>query len=221
VKQVPQAEAAAGTTRFEMEPTARERLLETALAELSEDGHGEVDLARVLGEVGVSQAEFESEFGDLDTCLSAAYEQLTRRLDAAVRAGCRLADASGADWPERVRRGLEALLAELAANPRLTQALVRGFPSRGPREQGRYRAFVESFGSMLAAGRSLAEPEDELPREVEALAVGAAEAILFEEIDAGRAGELPVTAPAILFSILVPFIGPARAAEEVEKAQQG
>jgi AcrR family transcriptional regulator len=200
-----------------MEPTARERLLDTVLAELGEDGH-RVDLARILNAVGVSRADFEEEFGDLEGCLSAAYERLTQRLDTAVRAGCRLARAGGG-WPEQVRHGLNALLAELAADPRLTRALVRGFPSRGDKEQRRYQAFVESFGPMLSAGRAYAESEEELPREVEALALGAAEAILVEEINAGRAGELPLTGPAILFSVLVPFVGPARAAEEVKRSQ--
>jgi len=203
--------------RAEMEPAARERLLDTVLAELGEDDH-RVDLTGVLNAVGVSRADFEEEVGDLDPCLSAAYERLTQRLDAAVRAGCQLAGAEGG-WPEQVKHGLDALLAELAADPRLTRALVRGFPSRGDKEQRRYQAFVESFGPMLSAGRAYAESEEELPREVEALALGAAEAILFVEIDAGRAGELPLTSQAVLFSVLVPFIGPARAAHEVEKSQ--
>jgi len=58
----------------------------------------------------------------------------------------------------------------------------------------------------------------ELPREVEMFAVGAAEAIIFEEIEAGRAAQLPVLAPAILFSVLVPFVGPEAASAEMERA---
>jgi AcrR family transcriptional regulator len=217
MKETLQAKTSVRTIRADMEPRAREQLLDTVLAELGEDRQEEIDLSRVLDKVGISFTAFEEEFADLDACLGAAYERLTRRLDAAVRAGCRLAGA-GSRWPEQVSRGLEALLAELAADPRLTRALVRGFPSRGKREQSRYREFVESFGPLLSAGREYAGSEEDLPREVETLALGAAEAIAFVEIDAGRAGQLPLAAPAILFSLLVPFIGPAKAAEEVERS---
>jgi hypothetical protein len=53
---------------------------------------------------------------------------------------------------------------------------------------------------------------------VELLAVGAAEAIIFGEVDAGRAGRLPQMLPEILFSVLVPFMGPDRAADEMRTA---
>ena len=52
------------------------------------------------------------------------------------------------------------------------------------------------------------------------LAVGAAEAIVFEEIEAGRAARLPALGPAILFSILVPFLGPDGASAEMKTAGQ-
>ena len=53
------------------------------------------------------------------------------------------------------------------------------------------------------------------------LAVGAAEAIVFEEIEAGRAAQLPALAPAILFSLLVPFLGPEAASAEMQRASEG
>jgi AcrR family transcriptional regulator len=199
-----------------MEPAARERLLDSMLLALAEQGHGAISLAAVLERTGVSEAEYAVEYADLDACLHAAYEQLTARIDAVVRAGC----GSGGEWPARVRGGLQALLGELAGNPQMARVLTRTFPSIDLDTQARYQAFVESFGPMLAAGRGLAEA-DELPREVEALAVGAAEAIIFEQIESGRAAQLQAMAPSILFSVLVPFLGPGRAAAEMEKAQQG
>ena len=49
--------------------------------------------------------------------------------------------------------------------------------------------------------------------------MGAAEAIVFEEIAAGRTEALPGLGASILFSLLVPFLGPAGAAAEIEKSQ--
>jgi hypothetical protein len=70
----------------------------------------------------------------------------------------------------------------------------------------------------MEEGREYSEADEELPTEVELLAVGAAEAIIFAEVDAGRAQRLPGMMPEILFSVLVPFMGPDRAADEMRNA---
>lgn len=43
------------------------------------------------------------------------------------------------------------------------------------------------------------------------LAIGAAEAIICEEIQAGRTAQLPAMAPTILVALLAPFLGNERA----------
>jgi AcrR family transcriptional regulator len=184
------------------------------LSEMGERGYEAMSVADAMSVAGVSKADFEAEFADRNACLLAAYEQLTERLERRTAEGCALGD----EWPARVRRGLEALLEELAAAPALAQLLVRAFPAIGPEARARYQAFVESFGPLLRAGRELAGAE--LPREVEMLAVGAAEAIVFEEIEAGRAANLPGLAPEILFSVLVPFLGPEAASAEMQRARE-
>jgi AcrR family transcriptional regulator len=197
-----------------MQPTVRERLLEAMLSELDERGYDAMSVANALTLAGVSKADFEAEFADMDACLLAAYEQLTKRLERKTAEGCGL----GGEWPARVRRGLEALLGELAAAPALAELLIRAFPATGAEARASYQAFVESFAPLLRAGRELAGAE--LPHEVEMLAVGGAEAIIFEEIEAGRAAQLPALAPAILFSILVPFLGPEAASAEMQRARE-
>ncbi len=207
-----------------MEPAVRERLLEAALNELGEKGRGAMGLGEVLRQAEVAESDFAAEYADLDACLDDAYERLTVQLDAAVQVGC----ATGGDafcmtkleWPQRVRAGLEALLSELAASPGAARALTRSYPSIGPAQQARYQAFVERFAAALRLRREMAGIEGDLPGEVDALAIGAAEAIVFEEIAAGRAEALPSMSPSILFSVLVPFLGPAGAGAEMEKAQQ-
>jgi AcrR family transcriptional regulator len=197
-----------------MEQAARERLLEAMLAELARAGYKGMKLADVLTLSGVAEADFKAEFPDRDSCLFAAYEQLTDQLVRKTAQSC----AAGGDWPQRVRCGLSALLDELAARPPMARVAVRAFPSIGPRARARYQGFVEGFAPLLEAGREFSEIGEELPAEVEMLAVGAAEAIVFDEIEAGRAAQLPALAPAILFSLLVPFLGPERASAEMQRA---
>lgn len=211
-------------TRTEMGSTARERLLETALAALGEDGPETLDAGRLAARAGVAEAELVAEFADLDACLDAAYEQFVDRLGEAVRNGCergraRVAGASAEAWSAGVRGGLEALLAELTASPARAVALVRSFPALGAPRRRRYEAFVADLPPLLAEGRQLAAASGAvLPDEVELLAVGAAEAIVFEAVGSGQAATLAELTPAILFSLLVPFIGADAAAAEMEKA---
>jgi AcrR family transcriptional regulator len=202
----------------EMEPAARGRLHEAILAELEEKGFERIELLAVLSKVGVPERLFESSYDSVEACIFAAYDELTARLDTAVREACREQGERSA-WPERVSAGLGALLDELAARPQMACVLVRSFPSLGPKAQARSQAFLESFGPLLAGGREASEIGAELPSEVEMLATGAAEAILFEEVSSGRTAELPRLGPSILFSVLVPFLGPVAAATEIKKAQ--
>jgi AcrR family transcriptional regulator len=198
-----------------MQPAARERLLEAMLIELAASGHDAMRVADALTGAGVSKAEFEAEFADKDACLFAAYEQLTERLARKTSESC----GRGGEWPARVQGGLEALLAELAGAPALAAVAIRTFPAIGPEARERYQDFVDGFAPLLREGRELAALGAELPDEVEMLAVGAAEAIVFEEIEAGRAAGLSALGPAILFSVLVPFLGPEAASAEMQRAQ--
>jgi AcrR family transcriptional regulator len=207
-----------------MEPAVRERLEETMLGELGEKGREGLSLATVLSEVGVSEGEFAGEYGGIEACLDAAYERLTMQLDAAGRVGCatggQMLPLRETEWPTRVRGGLEAILSELADRPALARALTRAYPSLGPSRQARYQEFVGSFASQLRVRREMGGIDGELPENVDSLAVGAAEAIIFEEISSGRTEQLPAMGSSILFSILVPFLGPIAAAAEMEKAQE-
>jgi hypothetical protein len=202
----------------EIEGAARGRLHEAMLSELAEKGFKRIELARVLGASGVTEACFEASYDGVEECVFAAYKEQSERLDAVVREACRARgeDASG---PERVGAGLDALLGELASRPEIARAVLRSFPAISPAARARSQAFTESFGPMLAGGLEAAGDETELPREVEMLASGAAEAIIFEEVETGRTRELPQMLPSILFSVLVPFIGPGRAGEEMEKVR--
>jgi AcrR family transcriptional regulator len=199
------------STQFE-----RERLLDAMLEEMVEKGPDGAEVEAALRRAGFAGELWLAEFVDKDACLFAVYAQLTERLTRKAVEGYEV----DGDWPQRVRCGLEALLEELAGAPAVVQLLIRKFPETSPAARADYHAFVESFAPLLQEGRELAGTGVELPREVEMLAVGAAEAILFEEVEAGRTAQLPRLAPAILFSVLVPFLGPEAASAEMRRASE-
>lgn len=197
-----------------MDAQHRERLLRAMMDELAARGYRGASVERARTTAGVSEADFAAEFGGKDECLFAAYDWLTDEVVARTSAEC-----DGEErWPERVRLGLEALLRDLADQPHLAVAVTRSFPGIRPAAYQRYVDLLSRFVPFMVEGREYSEVDEELPGEVELLAVGAAEAIIFAEVEAGRAGRLPQMLPEILFSVLVPFMGPERAAEEMRTA---
>jgi AcrR family transcriptional regulator len=198
-----------------MSGTARARLFDAMLLDLAERGYEGVVVEDALTHSGIPQAEFDATFGDKDACLFAAYEHLTERLINRATEGC----DSGAEWPERIRHGLDTLLNEFAARPQMARVVMRSFPAIHPAAHGLYMNFLEAFAPFFREGRDFAGVPEDLPARVEMLAIGAGEAIVFDEIMAGRAAELPELMPAILFSVLVPFLGPEEASAAWQRAK--
>jgi AcrR family transcriptional regulator len=197
-----------------MDSQHREALLRAMLKELVARGYGDASIDRAREAAGVTAAEFEAEFAGKDECLFAAYDCLTEVVVERASADCDLSDP----WPERVRTGLDSLLQAIADYPEMARALTRSFPGIRPAAYERYVGLLSRFVPVMREGREYSGVEEELPGEVELLAVGAAEAIIFSEVDAGRAERLPGMLPEILFSVLVPFMGPDRAADEMRSA---
>jgi AcrR family transcriptional regulator len=194
----------------------RTRLLEAMLEELVEKGYAEVEVEAAIQRARLVGGEWSSQFPDKDSCLAAAFEELTEELRTAIADGCQTAY----DWPGRVAGGLRVLLGRLSERAAMAEALSRTFPSIGLAALTRYQDFVESLAPLLAEGREFAEFGEELPGEVELLAVGSAEAIVSEQIRLGRAAQLAAMTPEILFSVLVPFTGPEIAAAAMEAERQ-
>lgn len=197
-----------------MEKAQREKLLWAMMAELAEKGYKETTVETPLAVAGISAAEFEAEFADKDACLFAAYDYLTEFALSQATSDCE----SEREWPERLREGLKKLLEAIAAEPGMAKAMTRSFPGIRPSTYQRYVDLLSRFLPYMEEGRKYSGVAEELPGEVELLAVGAAEAIIFSEVDAGRAERLPKMMPEILFSVLVPFMGPDRAADEMRSA---
>lgn len=192
----------------------RRRALQACLVELEEKGIEGFSTTGACERAGLSDVEFESELGGREHALNITFELLCADLLAQAQLGAR----NGSGWSGQVRAGLVALLQALAARPALAKVTTHGLPALGPASHERYSELIGEFAALLRDGRHQVDDQLELPAEVELLAAGAAEALIFAEIDAGRAAELPAMGSEILFSVLVPFIGPERAAREIQAA---
>jgi AcrR family transcriptional regulator len=192
----------------------RERLLAAMVRAVAERGYDNVSIADVVEAAGVSRSAFYEEFASKDECMFAAYDAM---VDELLR---RISTAYSPDdpWPTQVRLGLAGLLEQFATEPELARMAAVDIPAVGPGAHQRYRDAVERFLPFFRKGREYSPHGEELPSEVELMAVGGAEAIIFDEVIAGRTERLPALLPEILFALLVPYLGPEGAIEEMRRA---
>ena len=97
-------------------------------------------------------------------------------------------------WPLKIRRGLAACLEAFSAEPEVARVATVEVPAAGPEAQRHYRGALERLRPLFKEGREYAK-SDTLPPDTELMAVGGAEAVILEEVAAGRTEELPACSP--------------------------
>ncbi len=210
------------TTRDPVLPTdveglpQRDRMLLSMARIVSEKGYEGTTVADVVERAGVSQTTFDVVFADKDGCLFAAYDWVIDQV--LLRVAHDYEQGTAVSWAEGVRLGLESLLEAIAEEPLVARMALVDIPSMSAEAHAHYRAAMVRLASLLKGGRDHLEAEVEPPPQVELMALGGAEVILVDEVSAGRTDELPARLPDILFAILVPYLGPEAAADEMYAA---
>src|SRR4029077_440775 len=156
----------------------RDRLLWSMVRVIAEKGYDGVTLGDVVGRAGVSRTTFYDEFANKDECLFAAYDRVIDELIRSVEEAFRVQG----EWPERIRGGLAALLRALPAEPEVAQMATVAFPAAGPEAHQRYRDALERFLPFFREGRAFSPRAHDLPPDVDLMAVGGAEVIIFDEV---------------------------------------
>src|SRR5262249_26024522 len=158
----------------------------------------------------VGRESFYELFDDKLECMLVAHAMLIDDLDEAVRS----AYAQPGPWPDRFRRALGAALEGFAADPEASRfALVELVPA-GTASRERFRLVFARFVELLEDGIGTDGPRPDLAQASD-LAVSAALARIYEEIQRGRTAQLPQLLPTLTFELLVPYVG-----EEVARAQE-
>jgi AcrR family transcriptional regulator len=202
---------------------SRQRILESMIVAVGRKGYRATTVGDAIAEAGASRATFYKHFADKHDCFLVAYELVADRVLAAVEAEC---DAEH-PWLERVHAGLGSLVHLLAADPSLARVAVVEAVVAGAEVRRRQLAAIERFAELLETGRTSVTdgegagarvPRDRLPANTGLMATSAVAGLLFDEIQAGRASNLPQRLPDLLFALLVPYLGPRGFAElpEVE-----
>jgi len=190
----------------------RDQILAAMIRVVGRNGYKETSVADVIEEAGTSRTTFYKHFEDKHECFLAAYDMLVEQVFAEVVAKC-----DGAEpWLERVEKGLGTIVRLFALDPELARTAVVEVAAAGADARRRHWNAVARFTQYLEDGRELSGGE-ELPENISLLSAGAASGLIFDELLAGRAEQLPQLLPDLVFAMLVPYIGPSAAAEEMRR----
>jgi len=195
--------------------TRRDLILAAMIRVVGSKGYKETSVADVIEEAGTSRTTFYKHFDDKHDCFLAAYDMLVERVFSEVLANC-----DGEEpWLQRVEKGLTTIVTLFALEPELAQAAVVEVAAAGADARRRHWNAVARFTEYLEDGREMADGR-ELPENISLMSAGAVSGLIFDELLAGRAAQLPAMLPDLLFAMLVPYIGPRAAAEEMRRAAE-
>jgi len=190
----------------------RELILAAMIRVVGSKGYKETSVADVIEEAGTSRTTFYKHFEDKHDCFLAAYDMLVEQVFSQVVANC----DGQQSWLERVERGLATIVELFAVDPMLARTAVVEVAAAGADARQRHWDAVARFTSYLEDGRKLANGR-ELPENISLMSAGAVSGLIFDELLAGRAEQLPALLPDLLFAMLVPYIGPRAAADEMRR----
>jgi AcrR family transcriptional regulator len=193
----------------------RERLMEAMVRVSAAKGYEATTVADVVEYAGVPRETFDEMFGSKEACFLEAYEAVFDVLVAHVTAAFEA--AADESWPERIAAGLRALVELLAMEADIARMAMVEVTAAGDDARERYRAMFARFTPFLEEGRSYAGQDTDLPADTARFAIGGATSMIFDEVRAGRGPELKRILPDLVFAVLMPYLGPEAAEDEMRR----
>ncbi len=172
-------------------------------------------VADVIEVAGVSEETFYEMFADKQACFLEAYDAVIDVLVAHVTTAFEA--AADEPWPDRITAGLRALAQLLAAEADIARMAMVEVTAAGDDARERYRAALARFTPFLEEGRAYSGQGEELPPDTARFAIGGATSMIFDEIRAGRGPELERILPDLVFAVLMPYLGPEAAEDEMRR----
>lgn len=190
-------------------------MLEAMVRVAAAKGYEATTADDVIEAAGVSRETFDATFVGKEGCFLEAYDAVIDVLVAHVTSA--FESTVGQPWPDRIAAGLRALVGLLASEHDIARMAMVEVTAVGEDARIRYRAALGRFTYFLEEGRAYSSQGDELPSDTARFAIGGATSLIFDEIRAGRGPELRRILPDLLFAVLMPYIGPEAAEDEMRR----
>jgi AcrR family transcriptional regulator len=202
-----------GLAPEEVAASQRARILAGMRGAVAERGYQATSIADVIARAGVSRKTFYQQFEGKDECFAVAYGQ---EMDRLVEVTMSAFEGEGPPWTRRLRGALTALCAALAANPAVARLCFVEALGAGPATMARRREALRGLLPIFEAAPADAVTDDAFADSLRMGRIGDLAEMLQHEIAVGAGATLPRLVPQLTYLMALPFLGPERAARELE-----
>ncbi|NLT06378.1 MAG: TetR/AcrR family transcriptional regulator [Solirubrobacterales bacterium] len=200
-----------GLSPAEVAASQRGRILDAMKSAAGDLGYHDASVAEVIKRAGVTRKAFYKLFDDKEQCFIQAYERDLARLLTLTLEAFETQDA----WADRLRAALSALLHALGRDPAAARLCFIEVMTAGPRAIAARNEAMRGFTLIFDAGRL--EDDRARPPALALNMVGGMSEIVHREIAAGRAEDLPRVLPDLMYTAVLPILGPDAAERELER----
>jgi AcrR family transcriptional regulator len=186
------------------------------LIELCEErGYERLTVESICDRAGISRAQFGRRYADVEECFCAVLDELRGEFTIEVL-GSVLAESR---WRDQIRAAAYAMLAFWSADlPRARYMLVAAFAA-GERASMIRDEGMEAMVELIDLGRAEREAPATLTRATaEAMAGTVYSQMQRLAVGERSPAEYRAMVPQLMHSVVLPYLGPAAAAEELETA---
>jgi AcrR family transcriptional regulator len=191
----------------------RARMLTAMVQEISERGAANVSVAHVVGRSGVSRRTFYELFEDREDCFLAAFDQALKGVTTVVVPAY---EAPGA-WRVKLRAGLVALLECLECDRATGRLLIAESLAAGPKALERRREVIARIIPVVERGSGESRSDQPPGLTAEGIVGGVLSVLHARLVENDPTSLLDLTGP-LMGMIVLPYLGPAAARKEIEKA---
>jgi AcrR family transcriptional regulator len=203
-----------GFSREQVAHHQRERLIAGLAEAVAEKGYAAVTLTDIVKHAKVSRRVFYANFEGKEQCFLAAFEVVVVHLRELVAEAVAPLDG----WPQKALAATRATLAFLASEPDLARLCLVESRAAGPAVTARFNETVGEMAPLLAQGRAERPEGERLPDSTEDSTIGALVSLVYRKVAAGEAARLEDLAADCAELVLLPYLGPAKAADLARQA---
>lgn len=192
-------------------------MLEAVADVSSTAGFGPMTVEDIVVTAGISRRSFYDLFSSKDDAFLASLEDATEQLFEAIDEAH---DGSGG-FAGRIEACLRALLKHFAERPSYADMCLVQVMSAGPDAVDRRNATLRRFAALICTVADEEVPKRGRPPEIIAEAiVGGIYEILYARVLNGRIDKLPDLLPDLMYSALLPYVGPDQAVEQQRRLRR-
>lgn len=186
----------------------RARVVEAVADVSSIAGYGPMTVEDIVMTAGISRRSFYDLYSSKEDAFIKALDDVDRRLSATVGEAC----ADAGDFAARLEAALGALLQFFADHPSYAEMCLVQVMGGGPEAVDRRNDALHRYTTMILDAVDRHLPKRGRPPEIVAEGiVGGIYEILYARVLQGRIDRLPELLPDLVYSALLPYVGPTEA----------